>query len=325
MGFPWPRTTATTFDCLLGGQGASGSFRRHSAASPTDCAPWGSQGRERLQFFDVKYANLCRLVLADFGPAKQHEASTALRLGMTKTFVGTYRYEIPEKPSGNGPRSRLYDMWSMGCIIIEFVVWLLYGHNELRRFQDAFRSSANAPDRSESPVDAEVQRWIDYLYKDLRCGQNCPPRLAKLGSPKPTCVRFLSCKVPRSSAAAGSLQRTQSETSYLLNSCATPRVTFRYGPPDRNRRSNVNPSDVLYSPSLSGTLHIRHLLRTSRIVELGADLLIVVDEPDELVRSDSESVAVRRHSKNLIVSINHLSIKQSDSVSNIVLRVHREM
>jgi serine/threonine protein kinase len=63
------------------------------------------------------------LKIADMGLAKHHAVATYLR-PRTSTRYGTVRYEPPEvmthKLAEEG-RSRLYDIWSMGCITLELI------------------------------------------------------------------------------------------------------------------------------------------------------------------------------------------------------------
>lgn len=44
------------------------------------------------------------------------------------------RYEPPEANQTNMPSTRRYDTWSYGCIILEFIVWLLDGPKGLQNF-----------------------------------------------------------------------------------------------------------------------------------------------------------------------------------------------
>ncbi|KAH8658571.1 hypothetical protein BGZ61DRAFT_540499 [Ilyonectria robusta] len=62
---------------------------------------------------------------ADLGFAKFHSQSTSLRQDPTGTKASTCAYEPPEVNELNhklNPRSRIYDSWSMDCIILGFVV-----------------------------------------------------------------------------------------------------------------------------------------------------------------------------------------------------------
>jgi len=63
------------------------------------------------------------LKLGDMGLTKQHGVNTALRPDSTITKFGTPRYEAPEVDlHRDEPRSRLYDIWSLGCVFIELII-----------------------------------------------------------------------------------------------------------------------------------------------------------------------------------------------------------
>lgn len=69
--------------------------------------------------------------MSDLGLARMHEEVTGARYGMQATSMrgfGTTSYKPPEafsKP--NYPTTRLFDIWSMGCIILQLITWLVYG------------------------------------------------------------------------------------------------------------------------------------------------------------------------------------------------------
>jgi serine/threonine protein kinase len=93
-----------------------------------------------LRFRSSTPSDLGTLKIADMGLAKHHEVSTRLRQNMTSTKYGTLRYEPPETAvNKTQATSRLYDVWSMGCIILEFIVWLLDGQEGLDNFNDSIR------------------------------------------------------------------------------------------------------------------------------------------------------------------------------------------
>jgi serine/threonine protein kinase len=80
------------------------------------------------------------LKIGDWGEAKGHDIATALRHDTTAKYA-TRRYEPPETglqssqdPGTRNVRSRLYDIWGLGCITLEFVIWLLYGRSGLKTF-----------------------------------------------------------------------------------------------------------------------------------------------------------------------------------------------
>ncbi|KAI0432395.1 heterokaryon incompatibility protein-domain-containing protein [Xylaria sp. FL1042] len=75
------------------------------------------------------------LKIADLGLAKQHQVATEFRQEVTSTKHSTLHYEAPEAVTNTQePRSRRYDVWSMGCIILESIIWLLYGSKVLNQF-----------------------------------------------------------------------------------------------------------------------------------------------------------------------------------------------
>ena len=82
------------------------------------------------------------LQIADLGLATFHEkeANTKNRKGMpTQTPSGTSRYEPPEMDENRNttdPRSRQYDIWSLGCVILELLLWLAYGPSDITTFRD---------------------------------------------------------------------------------------------------------------------------------------------------------------------------------------------
>ncbi|PMD57283.1 kinase-like protein [Hyaloscypha bicolor E] len=119
------------------------------------------------------------LKIADVGVSRVHEKETALRRGVTTTSASTKVYEGPEV-NAKIPRSRLYDCWSMGCIILEFVLWLLYDFKAIESFLAArlseshgyYRLVANAPNiepLDNTEVHPAVYEAMKLLREDPRC------------------------------------------------------------------------------------------------------------------------------------------------------------
>ena len=69
--------------------------------------------------------------IADFGSGKVH----TYRSGSvnTKSPNGTLTYEPPEVAK-EGFTSRPYDVWSMGCVLLELLIWALYDHKSVQSF-----------------------------------------------------------------------------------------------------------------------------------------------------------------------------------------------
>ena len=139
------------------------------------------------------------LKIADWGLAKEQYVVTVLRSVNTTTKFGTRRYEPPEEETRLGiglqpghlapdstqnkkgkRRSRLYDIWALGCITLEFIVWLMYGEEGLDRFQNDFRGAQTGLDpfyqiKLDAQGDAVAQVheaavvWMDHMANDPVC------------------------------------------------------------------------------------------------------------------------------------------------------------
>ncbi|KAK1635547.1 hypothetical protein BDP81DRAFT_350654 [Colletotrichum phormii] len=150
------------------------------------------KGQGNYRHGDLKPENILRfrdktcfgiLKIADMGLAKHHNDATAVRKKPTSAKYGTVRYEPPEAVTNrlDKARSRLYDIWSMGCIMLECIIWLLYGYEALDSFDDSL--SADGYDCSFFKVKeidgarvAEVHpivvRWMDSMAADHQCGRD---------------------------------------------------------------------------------------------------------------------------------------------------------
>jgi len=134
---------------------------------------------------------LGRLKIADFGLAKEHKVLTERRRQPTSTIHGTVRYESPEATRalvvGKEPLSRLSDIWSMGCILLEHIIWLLYEYSELDRFNTEMKiNTMDSPPfyrQNEVTGRVEVQprvaSWMRHMLQDPECA-NQPTSIGDL-------------------------------------------------------------------------------------------------------------------------------------------------
>jgi len=113
--------------------------------------------------------------IADLGLAKIHSLPTHARNKPSASPGGTLRYRPPEV---GRKISRSYDMWGMGCIILEWIIWLVYGIRELDEFcQQAFPEEFDAfwlrdsENRTTNPV---VVSWMKHMTDTcLADGDQC--------------------------------------------------------------------------------------------------------------------------------------------------------
>ena len=94
---------------------------------------------DNILVFDLNRKGFGRLAIADFGLTRVHEDGTKDRNEATTSMSGAQRYEPPEAnkchPDHDSPRSRQYDIWSLGRIFLAFIVWLCRGKEGLEEIQ----------------------------------------------------------------------------------------------------------------------------------------------------------------------------------------------
>ncbi|KAH8779028.1 hypothetical protein BGZ57DRAFT_761135 [Hyaloscypha finlandica] len=130
-----------------------------------------------LRFKDATRVGV--LKIAGMGLVRRH---TELIWPPTGTRYGSVRYEPPEvvtHKTSEESRSRLYDIWSMGCITLEIIVWLLYGYHDLMKFNDSIKSSVeeSSPyfkvgNDNVAKVHPVVRACMDHIFKDPECTGN---------------------------------------------------------------------------------------------------------------------------------------------------------
>lgn len=123
------------------------------------------------------------LVISDVGLSRVHDKSTQFR-SKTRMVVGeTIAYAAPETELyPERATSRRCDIWSLGCLYLEFVIWLLYGIEELKRFGEEINESPeqrfytitgietlNVGGSKTPKVNQVVTDWIEHIKTDWRC------------------------------------------------------------------------------------------------------------------------------------------------------------
>lgn len=137
-----------------------------------------------LWFSDTESTGSGSLAIADAGLAKVHIETTSQRQDPTTTMNATEFYAPPEfKLGGRKPLSRKFDMWSMGCICMEAIIWLMYGNSELHRFIFGASDSTGQEKRKvysfyskrilppfTAKVNPRVTTWMKHMLNDSRHG-----------------------------------------------------------------------------------------------------------------------------------------------------------
>ncbi|KAM0310168.1 hypothetical protein ACHAO8_008336 [Botrytis cinerea] len=124
------------------------------------------------------------LKLADFGLGRFHGRDS--KSGIRPSGIrSSPTYEPPECKLRR-PVSRAYDIWSCGCVWLEFITWLLKGSAGIDDFAD-WRSNNAGPNEidddnfftipresnssSEATIRAGVIRWVEQLLQHERCSR----------------------------------------------------------------------------------------------------------------------------------------------------------
>ncbi|KAI1354702.1 kinase-like domain-containing protein [Xylaria sp. FL0043] len=78
------------------------------------------------------------LKISDFGLTGFHSAKTRSGLPATGPHSPTYRSpEWGQDQMDEGGLSRKYDIWSLGCVFLEFIIWLINGPKAVTQFGEA--------------------------------------------------------------------------------------------------------------------------------------------------------------------------------------------
>jgi serine/threonine protein kinase len=121
--------------------------------------------------------------IGDWGLAKPKNSATIFGNEITRNRA-TIRYEAPESVTGVRvenrsdllkTRSRLFDVWAMGCIMFESIIWILEGINGLGEFYHALApANVDMPYfqpgvSNELELRPVVANWSERLAKNPAC------------------------------------------------------------------------------------------------------------------------------------------------------------
>lgn len=155
---------------------------------------------------------------------------------------------------------RRYDMWSIGCIILELIVWLLYGIDELESFIRGVNETPNMRSpywvleedgpRPRAQVHLNVQAYMDHIAKDPECNGAHATAIGDLLTIVRTRLLVIpdpSTTVPPSKGRAGASELLNAIRGLLKNG----RFNSEYWYTGLSRDGLSVPSEIILSPDMS--------------------------------------------------------------------------
>jgi serine/threonine protein kinase len=113
------------------------------------------------------------LRISDSSFADEHEHGLHIR-NLLIEVSGTTQDQISEMAGGgHEERSELHDLWSLACVILEFVIWILYGRNGLKKFHTELEDSELYDGETSPHVHGVVVAWTHYMMlRDPECADH---------------------------------------------------------------------------------------------------------------------------------------------------------
>lgn len=181
---------------------------RDTALGPHRAADWGRHGDikpSNILWFSKYRGRKDHLVISDLGLTRFYSDPSQSIVPSSEINGFTAAYRPPEMDL-NLPVSRKSDIWSLGCVFLEFCIWYLQGADGVERFED---------DRSKDD-DSDIPNFKEYKFFNLG---SVPGNEAKTPTIKPIVKEVRTCRAvwgaPLSaSAPVSDTRRTTNHMSY---------------------------------------------------------------------------------------------------------------
>lgn len=140
-------------------------FKPHRTDSDRDSRNKGIHGDIKPQNillfgkWDGCQEEIGMLQLADFGLTRYHHTQT---VNQVAPIAGLHPYCPPESELQWNTGQSL-DVWSLGCLFLEFSVWLVFGCKGRKDFQEARQSTAIQHPNMRKPMFYEIQETKGFL------------------------------------------------------------------------------------------------------------------------------------------------------------------
>lgn len=169
-----PKLGSTLIDSVSQSMTSPKGIWRHGDIKPENILRFTDEGDSETT------QTIGTLKLADLGRAQQHQFATRYRDSNENEDWRTRWYEPPDlqeqvHQKAGGKISRLFDIWSMGCVIFECTLWLLYGHDSINQFVTANNLFGHGQSSSpywrkrgtEDPAVSETATtWMNHILEN---------------------------------------------------------------------------------------------------------------------------------------------------------------
>jgi serine/threonine protein kinase len=221
------------------------------------------------------------LQIADVGLAKHHEMQTQQRKDLmqrTNTMTGTTRYVSPEFVHAD-VIPRVFDTWALGCVFVEFIIWMLYGQNQLRDFTKQRFDHFWEKKGVEFVVHTDVKSWLDRISTDLVGPESALASLFNLVQSNmlvpDDAKRSDSSDVYQQLALI--CDRAAKEPKYLLDDWIWSKISTRAPPVVKPSGANLTVPGSLEKPRAP----LRQGQASNAEVEQHQDIPIHIQEPED--------------------------------------------
>jgi len=174
------QTLSGRFTTFQNPDAVAGSSENLLTTAPVRKSGWHHDLKpENILYFKNRDVPNGEFHIADFGFGKVHMYQSVSV--DTRIAHGTTTYEPPDVFT-EGATSRPYDIWSLGCVFLELMIWAFYGSQFVMKFTNERRQSRFPDDKTHIELDdgfwlmdddgalnlrQPVDDWIDKLYDEL--------------------------------------------------------------------------------------------------------------------------------------------------------------
>lgn len=116
---------------------------------------------ENILFFKTSSSSRGTFRISDWGSGKVNAYHT--RSYHTKSAIGTLTYEPPEY-TRDKKTSRPSDLWSLGCVFLELLIWAVFGSTSVDTFSDQRNDKRNANSETNSMKDDAFWQQVGNEY-----------------------------------------------------------------------------------------------------------------------------------------------------------------